>query len=104
MIYVKKEIIESVDEYIIDNTDMLNLIERVFGNELMWKVQDGIADKERVDYLEEEIVSIRYANEELSDELNEAFDKIGELEDKLLEIEKINRKSDEAFRKVLSRL
>ena len=104
MLYIKKEINESIDEYLIDNDDMLNLIERVFGRDLRLKVEDRIADRERVEYLEEEMVNIRYANEELSDELNEAYDKIRELEDKLLEIEKINKKSEEAFRKVLSRL
>lgn len=104
MLYIKKEINESVDEYLIDNEDILSLIGRVFGRDLRLKVEDRIADREKVEYLEEEIVSIRYANEELSDELNEAYDKIRELEDKLSEVKNINKKSEEAFSRVLSRL
>lgn len=101
MLYIKKEINESIDEYVMDEDDILNLIEKVLGDEFRVEVESKIQYKDKVEELEREIECADVRYETLSDELDNATEEISnyerevsdlkseieELEDKLKETE-----------------
>lgn len=67
MEYIKREINESIDEYVMNEDDMLNLIERVFGNEFRVYTKDLLSQSELVSDLEATINQYEREIDEVAD-------------------------------------
>jgi len=90
MLYIKKEINESIDEYVMDEDNVLNLIERVLGDEFRIEVENKIGYKTKTTELKSMIGEMEDDYEKLQDMLSEEVEEnislqryIGELEEEL---------------------
>lgn len=87
MLYIKREVHESVDEYVMNSDDILSLIERVFGDEFRREVESKIGNKDRIIELERDIAYGDERYEELAGELECKSEEVDILEKENIEIE-----------------
>ena len=99
MIYVKRDINESIDEYVMDERDILELIERVLGDEFRREVEVVVSNKNRIlelerdiaygdeqyDILESQLEDVSESLDCANDEINDLKERIDELKDEVKE-------------------
>lgn len=88
MLYIKRDINESIDEYVVDERDILELIERTLGDEFRREVELKIANKDRILELERDIESGDEQFDELAEELEKVSDSLDCAEKEIADLEK----------------